>query len=123
METTGEHPIILGIVGSRGFLDYERLVFEVNNILKTRYITEIVTGGAVGADSLAERYAKERKIPVKIFKPDWDQLGSAAGPIRNKQIIENCDLLIAFWDGKSKGTKSSIDIANKKKRDTVVVYI
>lgn len=115
--------IHLGIVGSREFFDYNRLVFEVDNIIKDRSVIEIVTGGAIGTDSLAERYAKDRQIPVKIIKPDWDRLGKSAGPIRNKQIVESCDILIAFWNGVSKGTKSSIEIAHKMKRETTIIYI
>jgi hypothetical protein len=100
----------LAIVGSRTFDDYEM----AKAALKDLVITEIVSGGAKGADALAERYAKENNIPVKIFKPDWAKYGRGAGPVRNKLIVEYADKVIAFWDGASKGTKSSIDFATAK---------
>jgi len=100
----------LAIVGSRTFNDYEM----VKDSLKDLTITEIVSGGAKGADALAEKFAKVNNIPVKIFKPDWAKYGRGAGPVRNKQIVEYADKVIAFWDGESKGTKSSIDLATKE---------
>jgi hypothetical protein len=100
----------LAIVGSRTFNDYEM----VKTALKDLAITEIVSGGAKGADTLAEQYAAENNIPVKVFKPDWAKYGRGAGPVRNKQIVEYADKVIAFWDGESRGTKSSIDLAEKQ---------
>jgi len=85
----------------------------VKEALRDLSITEIVSGGAKGADTLAEQFAKENNLPVKIFKPDWAKYGRGAGPVRNKQIVEYADKVIAFWDGESKGTKSSIDLAEK----------
>jgi hypothetical protein len=73
-----------------------------------------LNGGAKGADSYGEYYAKERGIPVTIFLPDWNTYGKKAGYIRNKLIVESSDLVIAFWDRVSKGTKHSIDIAKAK---------
>jgi len=98
------------IVGSRTFENYDL----VKKTLKDLEITEIVSGGAKGADSLAEKYAKENNIPTKIFKPDWEKFGRAAGMIRNKHIIDYSEKVIAFWDGISKGTKNSIDHAKKQ---------
>jgi tyrosyl-tRNA synthetase len=62
---------------------------------------------------LGEKYAKMKNIPIKIYKPDWEKYGKAAGVIRNEDIINYSDRVIAFWDGKSKGTKNSIDHARK----------
>ena len=100
----------LAIVGSRSFFDYQLLVETLQDL----EISEIVSGGARGADSLAEKYAREKGIPVKVFKPDWNGLGKAAGFIRNKSIIDYADKVIAFWDGQSHGTKHSIDLAMKQ---------
>ena len=83
----------VAIIGSRGFNDYEL----VKSILeKYNDVTTIVSGGAKGADSLGERWAKEKGIPTKIFYPDWNKHGKSAGYIRNKDIISNSDLVIAF---------------------------
>lgn len=101
----------LAVIGGRDFDDYELLKSELDKHLKN--ISLISSGGAVGADLLGERYAIDNDIDTLIFKPEWDKYGRSAAFVRNKTIIENCDKVIAFWDGKSKGTKNSIDIAYK----------
>ena len=96
------------IVGGRDFNDYQSL----KNVMAVQEgVNLIVSGGAKGADSLAERFAKENSIPFKVFHAEWDVYGKSAGYKRNLQIINECDVVIAFWDGCSKGTKHSIDIA------------
>jgi hypothetical protein len=101
------------IAGSRTFNDYELLKRVCNETLTT--ITEIVSGTANGADKLGERYAKEKGYSIKQFPADWNKHGKSAGYIRNKQMAEYADALIAFWDGKSKGTKHMIDLAKYHK--------
>ena len=64
-------------------------------------IDTIVSGGAFGADALAEHYAKWKRLKYKIHRPDWKKYGKLAGFIRNKLIINDCDILVAFWDGTS----------------------
>lgn len=64
----------VAIIGSRGFNDF--LYFEI--AMKNHTITEIVSGGAIGADTLAEQYAQQHNIPVKIFYPDWKKYGKIA---------------------------------------------
>ncbi len=73
----------------------------------------IVSGGASGADSYSERYARENGLAILIFYPNWNLYGKKAGFIRNSQIIEAADEICAFWDGASKGTLDSIDKARK----------
>ena len=100
------------IAGTRTFNDYEALAAYADKMLsRTTDEIEIVSGGASGADALGERYAKERGYKLKRFPADWDKHGKAAGPIRNAQMADYADALIAFWDGKSRGTKSMIDLA------------
>ena len=81
----------------------------------------IVSGGAKGADSLARHYAVVNDIELVEFIPDWKKYGRGAGMKRNKDIIENCDYCIAFWDGKSKGTKNSINLAKKSNKGLRIV--
>lgn len=81
-------------------------------------ITEIVCGGARGPDTWGEYWAKDNQIPVKYYPPDWALHGKAAGMIRNKQMADYGDGLIALWDQKSRGTKNMID--NMKKQDKPV---
>jgi len=102
------------IAGSRNITDYKFLckIMEEINI----GTTVIISGGAKGVDSLAIKYAKDNKIPVEIFKPDWDKFGKKAGIIRNCEMGNVADALIAIWDGKSRGTKHMIDYAMNSKK-------
>ena len=111
----------LAVVGSRNFSDYELLKSKLDLIHKRKPITLIVSGGAKGADSLSERWAKENNIPTKIFIPDWNKFGKKAGFLRNEDIIKNSDAVIAFWDGESRGTLSSINLAEKYKKSCLIV--
>ena len=108
----------VAVIGGREFNDYDRL----KRILDLYPITVIVSGGARGADSLGEKYADEKGLQKEIYKPDWDLFGKKAGFMRNTTIIENCDMVVAFWDGESKGTKDSLDKAKNLKKTTLVVY-
>lgn len=111
----------LAIVGSRTFNNKALLENTLNNH-KDR-ITLVVSGGAKGADSLGESWAVQNNIPVKVFKPEWHKYGKSAGTVRNKLIIQECDMCIAFWDGKSKGTANSIFICEKlNKKVSVIRY-
>ncbi len=72
-------------------------------------VTEVVTGGADGADSSAESWAKHKGIPCKVIYPKWEDHGKAAGPARNKLILdEGVEAVIAFWDGTTPGTKNML---------------
>lgn len=111
----------LGIIGGRDFSNYDAVRHQLN-LIRSRYsVSCIVSGGAKGADSLAERYANEYNIKTLIFKADWDKYGKTAGFIRNSDIVNNSDLIIAFWDGNSKGTLDSINKALKTKTNIVVL--
>jgi hypothetical protein len=111
----------LAIVGSRSFCNEELLEKSLES-LKER-VTMVVSGGAKGADSLAESWANKYGIPTKVFKPDWQKYGRGAGMIRNKDIIESCDQCVAFWDGKSKGTENSISLCKKLNKKLTIVRI
>lgn len=111
----------LAVIGSRTFRNYNLMVATLNQIHEITPITRIVSGGAIGADSLAENWAKQHDIPILIFKPDWIKYGRSAGMIRNKDIISNSDIVLAFWDGTSKGTKNSIDTAKSLDKPIQVV--
>lgn len=111
----------LAIIGSRAFNDYD---FLKNNILKNIKLEEIITivsGGAKGADSLGKQFAIEFKKEYIEYLPDWGKYGRAAGVKRNTFIIEESDLIIAFWNGESKGTKDSINKAKKLKKKIIII--
>jgi len=102
------------IAGSRTFDDYHYLSMMCDRIFGIKDDIEIVSGGAKGADSLGERYARERNLPLTIFPAEWDKYGKSAGYKRNSQMADYSHMLIAFWDGKSKGTQHMINLAEKK---------
>lgn len=114
----------LAIVGGRDFDGYEKLE-DVMNFFRVEDFQEvgvIISGGAKGADSLGERYAENWQIPIKRFLPDWNKFGRSAGFRRNQQIVDACDMVLAFWDGKSRGTKDTIDKARIAKKPTFIIY-
>lgn len=100
------------IAGSRSINDL-RLVEGV--IERSGFnITEVVCGGAPGVDSLGRKWAGNGNIiPVKMFPADWNGFGPAAGAIRNTEMAEYADALIAIWDGVSPGTQHMLKAAKK----------
>jgi predicted Rossmann fold nucleotide-binding protein DprA/Smf involved in DNA uptake len=111
----------LAVIGSRDFTNYLLLKAELEPFKDK--IQVIISGGAKGADTLAEKFADEFGIPKLIYPADWDNLGKKAGFIRNKQIIDSCEAVVAFWDGKSKGTKHSIELAEKQGKPVKIIEI
>ena len=115
------------IAGSRTFNDYEFLKVKCNEIINSYFLggwvshnlenVTIISGGANGADKLGERFAKENNIECKLFPANWDAYGKSAGYKRNLEMAyyakEMYGVLIAFWDGKSRGTNHMIDIAKQ----------
>lgn len=77
-------------------------------------ITEVVSGGATGVDALGERFARECGIPIVQFKADWKRYGKMAGPMRNREMAEYAEALLAIWDGESRGTANMIEEATKR---------
>lgn len=110
------------IAGGRDFSDYDNLCQVCNKILSEQTNIEIVSGVANGADKLGERFAFDNGYPIKQFPADWDKFGKSAGYKRNAEMAEYADALIAFWDGKSKGTKHMIDLANDAKLKVRISY-
>lgn len=105
----------LAVVGGRDFDNYDLVQDAVLTLGITYGVCDfiIISGGARGADALAKKLAQCWNYPYIEFPADWEKWGKRAGYIRNHDIVEACDKLIAFWDGKSKGTKHSIDLAEK----------
>jgi hypothetical protein len=110
----------IAVIGSRTFDDYNLLRKTLDDIAG---ISTIISGGAKGADSLAEQWATEKGIETVVYKPAWAKYGRRAGGVRNRLIIEDCDYCIAFWDGKSRGTRHSMELCKKlNKRITVHLF-
>lgn len=106
------------VAGSRTFNDYDLLETALLDYLKeNNNDVTIISGAARGADQLGERFARQHGYNLKCFPAQWDTYGRSAGPIRNKEMAkyaaEECGVLFAFWDEKSRGTKSMIELAKK----------
>lgn len=99
------------IAGSRSIQKLEHIELAIKR--SGFQITEVVSGSARGVDRLGERWAKTNSVPIKIFSPDWDKFGKAAGMIRNAEMARYAEALIAIWDGSSRGTKNMIEEARK----------
>lgn len=110
----------IGIIGSREFDNYTQVKDVMNEYVDK--VEVIVSGGAKGADMLGEMWAKENNKETLIFLPEWDKYGKRAGFIRNQDIVKNSNLVIAFWNGVSKGTKSSIDLCAKFGIPVKIIY-
>ena len=116
----------LAIIGSRNFTDYNLLRKTLeehwSDELYGTWIKEVISGGAIGADRLGAKWAKENNVALTEFIPDWNKHGKAAGFIRNEDIIKNADVVLAFWDGASRGTANSLSIAKRLKKTTLIIY-
>lgn len=111
------------VAGGRDFDNYELLKEKCDFYLQQRMNTDVVTivsGHAKGADALGERYAIEHNIPIDRHPADWHKHGRAAGPMRNKEMAECADALIAFWNGTSRGTANMIALAQNKGLKVVI---
>lgn len=110
------------IAGSRAFTDYNLLKNKCDFYLQRKLLdpnTEVIviSGGASGADTLGEKYAKERNLRVERYNADWKKYGKSAGYRRNKQMAEVGNALIAFRSGyaENKGTDNMINVARSEK--------
>lgn len=81
----------------------------------------VVSGGAKGADTFAEHYADWEGYDIEIYKPDWDTHGNSAGYLRNAILVEKSDIIVAYWDGESKGTKHTIELSLKQRKPIAVI--
>ena len=104
----------IAVVGSRDIT-----VTNIGSYLSNA--EEIVSGGAKGVDCCAAEYAKRNGIKLTVFLPQYERYGRAAPIVRNKEIVDYADKIVAFWDGSSKGTLSVISYAKKIGKPCVVV--
>lgn len=105
----------IAIIGSRGLH-----VSDLENYLPEN-VTEIVSGGAKGIDKDAEQYAQSNHIKLTVFLPEYNRYGRGAPIVRNKQIVDYADGVIAFWDGASRGTLSVIEYCKKQGKNITVI--
>jgi len=107
------------IAGSRTIADYALVAAACRDCGWT--ITEVVCGCARGVDTLGELWAKRNGVPVRYFPANWALYGKSAGFIRNGEMIDYADALIAVWDGESRGTNHTIQEARKRGLSVYVV--
>lgn len=118
----------VAVVGSRLSAGRERdvkaLMRPVLNDYFSRGFDDLVSGGARGVDTwAAEIWEGELGLYITTIRPDWDRYGKSAGFRRNVEIVEQADAVVAFWDGESKGTLHSINLALNMRKDLEVVFI
>ena len=107
------------VAGSRGFFDYDLMCRELDELFWVSSEFDdgdikIISGMADGADSLAIRYADERKLTKILFPANWNKYHRVAGFLRNEDMLSVATHLVVFWDGKSSGTNHMIVIAKAK---------
>ncbi len=134
----------LAIIGGRDFternvaeLAFVRYFYPPVEYTDGPWVQEIISGGAAGADTIAKQLAEKYEIKYIEYPALWDDLEALpckikykgdkpynvlAGLNRNKDIIKNCDMVLAFWDGKSTGTANSLALARSAKKDTIIIY-
>ena len=106
------------ISGSRTINDYQLLEEAIAE--SAWEPTEIIAGGSSGVDKLAEQYAEQRGLQFTLYRPNWALHKRGAGHRRNEDMVNACDVLVALWDGESRGTKHAIEFAQKKGKRTYV---
>ncbi len=114
----------IAIVGSRTFSDYGLLAKTIFDFLAPiDSTTHIISGGAKGADALGEKFAYKNGAKLTVYRPEWIKYGKSAGFLRNQLIVDSCDIVIAFWDGVSRGTADTLNKAKKAKKPILTVFI
>jgi hypothetical protein len=107
------------IAGSRTFTDYQLLCQTLAP--ERPRITQVLTGGARGADQLGYRWAWKHQVKHQLLPADWERFGKSAGVRRNHQMAQAGDMLLAFWDGRSAGTRHMISCMQQLGKPVVVI--
>ncbi len=124
----------LAIIGSRSYSDYVAFCHTMGEWFSYSHegafpigheITEVISGGAPGVDTMAERWAYERGVLCRVIRPDYKVYPPHEAPlVRNGLIAEACDVMVAFWTGEPKsGTRNAIGHATRLKKTTLIVYV
>lgn len=112
------------ICGCRDFQDYDLLEEKCLFFLKNQLPDVcIISGGCSGADRLAEIFANKHNLQIKVINANWEKYGRSAGPKRNEEMVKLANGVIAFWDYKSRGTKSTINLCKKYNVNCKIVNI
>ena len=111
---------MIAVVGSRTFTSYKLLRDTLVPIIGNDEVT-LISGGARGADQLAQRFANEYGLAITIYYPDWVKYKRSAGMLRNEKIVNVATEMVAFRVSNSKGTTHCIGLAERKGIPVTVV--
>ena len=111
------------IIGSRSIKILDKRIEARLCELLEEGVELIISGGAKGIDTLAEQYADAHGIEKLIIRPQYDRFGRAAPIKRNEQMVDACDVVLAIWDGESRGTRYTLDYARKKGKEIIEIVI
>lgn len=108
----------LMVCGSRSITNKEWVWQQIEKTVKlfNGRPVEILEGDASGVDKLAGEWAKSHNIPLKLYPANWSDNGRAASHIRNRQMVDDCDISLILWDGTSMGTYEDLCYADKNKK-------
>jgi hypothetical protein len=107
----------VGIVGSRHFPDLDRVAGYVQSLPPD---VGLVTGSASGVDATVTRVARERGLPVRVVGASFEEGDAVVSATRNQRLVDLCDVLVAFWDGSSPGTRRTVDRALDSRKEVHV---
>lgn len=105
------------IVGSRSINEFDLAPYVPEGV------ELIISGGACGIDSIAEKYADDHRISKLILRPKYELYGRVAPLKRNEQLVDVCDTVLAVWNGQSKGTMYTINYARKKNKKIIEIIL
>ncbi len=112
----------LGVVGSRKKVSLEHVFLILDDFKRKRDIDLIISGGATGVDCFAAEWARRNNIKLFVYFPDWETHGNSAGAMRNQKIVDASDELLIFWNGESKGTKITMQMAQKANKPYNLIF-
>lgn len=117
MPFTTSKPVIL-ICGSRNIVD-----LNISRYIRPSSVGAVISGGAIGVDSIARDWAKQNDIEYIEYNPNYKTFGRKAPLVRDEQMVNACDIVFAFWDLKSKGTEYTLKYAQSIGRKCIVHWI
>ena len=113
------------IAGGRDFTDTQYAADSLVKLVEENKLPDtftVISGNARSADKVGEYLAELWDLPLKIYQADWNQHGKSAGYIRNNQMADVADVLVAFWDSKSRGTMHMINTMKQQHKPVFVFY-
>jgi hypothetical protein len=111
------------ICGSRVGFDVAKVSSFMNYIVSNHPYAVFVHGGAIGVDELADNILRSRGAVVEVYKPDYNRYGRGAPIVRDREMVDKVDMVYAFWNGRSPGTKYVIDYARSTGKVLTIIGV